>query len=183
MITSPEAGLQCPGLGIIMLSSQWRSIACSIWTPLAPLAWSVVRSASQLATYLLKCIHKLNWGNSTHNNSRNSPLWPATGPVIECLPVTDGFNHHCIIVSGLACPLHPALHHRTWPHHCIPSPVSVSRSQRRPWLLTSARAPRALRLMLIIGCDGRGHDKITQKLRANSVYTLRYVSHICFESS
>ena len=95
------------------------SIACSIWTPLAPLAWSVVRSASQLATYLLKCIHKLNWGNSTHNNSRSSPLWPATGP---------GPSHWMFAGDGW---LQSSLYHRIWaglppapgitPSHMTPS--------------------------------------------------------------
>ena len=68
------------------------------WLAVSGPWWSVLWSASQLATYLLKCIHKLNRGNSTHNNPHKPcpPLaWPS-GPVIECLQVTDGPNHHCI---------------------------------------------------------------------------------------
>ena len=105
---------------IIILSSQWPVSG-------ADLVRSEISASSQLATYLLNCIHKLNRGNSSHNHPHNLSLWPAS--VIESLLMTDDFNHHCIIEDGAGG---WALHHR--------DPITASQPRYQCHVPQAARA-------------------------------------------
>ena len=103
---------------------QWSETACSICLCSASACSPGQISASQLATYLLGV--SINW-MGTPLIILDSSSWPRTalhwwpsGPVIECLDVTDGWFQSSLYLapapgitpSWLQHPaLHPALHH------------------------------------------------------------------------
>lgn len=179
MITEPpEAELSSfmTSWSLIMLSSQWLEHSLQY---LDSNSWSDLKSASQLATYLLKCIHKLNRGNYTHhNNSRKlcppPPLaqWPS-----HWMFASDGW-----LQSSLYLARHYTIAH---------DPITASHPQYR------CHVPRGALATDMCTCPtcppANAHnwlwwkgddDKITQKLRGNSVHThSHYPNHICFESS
>ena len=150
-------------------NTKWSSSYCHHSDQYLELTWSDLRSLHHPNLQLISLTASINWIEETLvitiliTCPSDPPLslkacwWRMTSIIIVSLKMALVAGHYTIVT--------PSLH---------PSPgISVTFLRQ---LLTSARAPRALRLLLIIGCDGgvmrQNYPEITEQFRPHLFWVI-----------